>query len=319
MYDFHASDLGTSVLLNSKYYWQNEEAECCIIVPDDVNDDITNPALLYFVQVSPGANIICTDNSNPDAALIKASSGKFTITAKMFPRPLGICLRPENCPQILEGVLSLIDNNSWSFPRAKSEKPYISKMQAILLESNFKTMVTAPDDGTCVYTSVSKAGSMLAERLKLDTEVFSVNHYDMVSNTQDDDRIEVEYLGDTNLSGRKVIIIDDLLSSGRTANAVIGKALELGATQVCFFALYRTIASQEVDLITSDKVMIQTYLPISNAYWTYGRGFDLTDEESRLLPDVYAATKHWVWEKDSDVDALIKFFSGRYTLEDYRK
>lgn len=311
MYDFHVSDLGTQTIPNSKYYWQNEQTKCCVIVPDEVNDNPDAPAIVYFVQAAPNVEILCTDMQNPDAARIVPNSSNVIITAKAFERFVGVCERPENCPKILDHILSLIDHCSWSFPRAKADEVYISEAQAILLEQNFKRMVMAPNNGTCVFASVAVAGSMLADRMGIKSDVvYSVNHYDMATNTQDDSLIEVVQDRDIDLSSKPVIVIDDLISSGRTANAVIKSILDAGADHVYYLALYRTISSREVELIDDPRVTIQTYVPLSNAYWTYGRGFDLTDEESRNTPGIFAATKHWEWETADDVAALIRFFNG---------
>lgn len=311
MYDFHISDLGTQSIKNSKYYWQNEKTKCCVLVPDDVNEDKNKPAIVYFAQAAPEVDVICTDMQNPDTALVSTTSGVVMIKAKTFERTLGICVRPENCPKILDAILDLIDNDSWSFPRAKSDKPYISEAQAMLLESNFKDMVTAPDFGNVIYASVAVAGTMLANRIGITPDVvYAASHYDTETNTQDDSRIGVAQDRDIDVLGKTVIVIDDLISSGRTANAVIERILSAGAEHVYFFALYRTISSREVELCSDSRVTIQSYVPLSNAYWTYGRGFDLTDESSREIPAIYAATKHWDWECDNDIQDLIFYFDG---------
>jgi hypoxanthine-guanine phosphoribosyltransferase len=311
MYDFHVSDLGTQTIPNSKYYWQNEQAKCCVIVPDDVNSDENKPALVYFVQAAPNVEVVCTNMQNPDLALVSATPGVVTISAKVFERKYGMCERPAECPKILDYILTLIDSNSWSFPRAQADKVYISEAQAILLEQNFKNMVTAPNDGTCVFATVAVAGSMLASRMGIEPDVvYAVSHYDMATNTQDDTRIGVAQDRDIDLCGKKVIVIDDLISSGRTANAVIERILASGAEHIYYFALYRTICSREVVLNNDPRVTIQSYVPLSNAYWTYGRGFDLTDEASRNTPGIFAATKHWDWESPEEVAELIDFFGG---------
>lgn len=311
MYDFHVSDLGTQTIPNSKYYWQNERAKCCVIVPDDVNSDENKSALVYFVQAAPDVEVVCTNMQNPDLAFVSATPGVVTISAKEFKRKYGMCERPAECPKILDYILTLIDSNSWSFPRAQADKVYISEAQAVLLEQNFKRMVMAPNDGTCVVATVAVAGSLLADRMGIDSEVvYGVSHYDMTTNTQDDARVKVAQDRDIDLCGKKVIVIDDLISSGRTANAVIERILASGAEHVYYFALYRTICSREVTLIDDPRVTIQSYIPLSNAYWTYGRGFDLTDDASRNTPDIFAATKHWDWETADDVAELIKFFNG---------
>lgn len=311
MFDFNPSDFGTQTLSGSKYYWQNEDTKCCILVPDTSRVDVNKPVPIYFLQAAPTVDFFCAGSTMPDVSVISATPGCIDLRMSLFERKDGKIVRPDNAGKILNAIFDLIDENSWSFPRAKADKPYITEAQATLLESRFKDLVTASDDGTCVYASVAVAGKMLADRLGIKSDiVYSAQHYDQATNTQDDDLIVVTQDRDVDLKGKKVIVIDDLISSGRTANAIIEHALSAGASHVYFFALYRTVASREVDLITSHRVTVQSSVPLSNAYWTYGRGFDLTDDTSRNLSDIYAATKHWDWETAEDVAELITFFVG---------
>lgn len=327
MFDFHASDFGTRLVPNSKYYWQNEKAKCCILVPDSSKESCNTPVEVHFLQLAPQVTVFCNDIRHPDGSTVAidstesdcAASDVIRHTQVLFERVDGKCSRPKNCGKILNSILDLIDKNSWSFPRAKASEPYISRERAEMLESSFKTMVTAPDNGTCIYASVATAGTMLANRIGIKPIIeFQVSHYDMSTNTQDDNLIDVSYSNSVDVLGRTVIVIDDLISSGRTANAVIQSMIDAGAAHIYYFALYRTICSQEVELCSNPRVTIQSYIPISNAYWTYGRGFDLTDEESRNLPDIYGSTKHWDWESEQDVNELILFFNGKYQISDYR-
>ena len=311
MFDFYASDLGTQAIKESKYYWQNEANNCCVVVPDSVNSNTDMQVPLYFVQVPSGSSVVCEDISLPNDDIGVKSIGTVSITIRTIDRSEGKCVRPEGCGRILDSILTLIDNKSWSFPRAKSDTPYIRKSLAELYEDNFRTMITAPDNGNCLYASIAVAGTMLLDRLGIQSDIiFDVQHYDTETNTQVDNMIQVTEDKYTDVVGRTVIVVDDLISSGRTAKAVIRRLSELGAAKIYYFALYRTICSREVVLPKSDNIIIQASLPWSNAYWTYGRGFDLSDEESRSLPDIYAATKHWDWETDEDVKELIDFFTS---------
>lgn len=316
MYDFHVSDLATQTIPNSKYYWHNEKTKSCILLTDSSRENPDNPVAIHFMQLAPEVRVLCDNTSNPDVASVEATPGMIKTAIKTIPRVRGKCVRPENAGKIMNAIFDLIDANSWSFPRATSNVPYMIKEQAILLEQNFKSMVESCDSGDCIFAAVSKAGTLLAERIGIKPEIiFQVSHYDMKTNTQDDELINVQVNGD--VLHKSLIIIDDLISSGRTCKAVIDFALSHGAAKVIYLALYRTICSREVDLPTAENVLIQSYAPLSNAYWTYGRGFDLTDDESRSLPDIYAATKHWDWETSEDIDAVIDFFGGAYHVQDY--
>lgn len=318
MFDFHPSDLATTEHPNSKYYWQSERAKCCITVPDTAfwdNGDFS----IRFSQYAPDNRIICTDLFNPTRETIAPTTSDFIHVNMPIRRENGKVVRPDNAGRILNAVFDLIDAHSWSFPRSRPDKPYILEQAAILLEDDFKTMIKSVDDGNCIYTSVGTAGTLLAERIGINIAgEFVVKHYHTDSNTQDDTSLDSFVSPDLSYcEGRKIVVIDDLISSGRTASEII-KTLQKGDfSKIYFFALYRTICSQEVPLDFGDGVVIQSHIPISNAYWTYGRGFDLTDESSRSLKDIYACTKHWDWETTEDIEHLMRVFGSRYRFEDY--
>lgn len=320
MFDFHPSDLATTNHPDSKYYWQNEHAKCCITVPDSIFwDDSDTTFGIRFHQYAPGTRIVCTDALRPSRENIVPTSTDFIQMNMPTPRVGGKVVRPKNAGRILNAIFDLIDAHSWSFPRSKPDKPYISKASAILLEENFKHMVKAVDDGNCIYVSVSQAGTMLAKRMGIDIAgEFIVKHYQTDINTQDDTALDKFLSPDLSFcEGRKVVVIDDLISSGRTAGAIIMSLLKQDFKKIYFFSLYRTVCSQEVSLDFGEDVLVQSYMPISNAYWTYGRGFDLTDDASRDLEDIYACTKHWDWETPEDVEHLMKVFQSKYRLQDY--
>lgn len=320
MFDFHPSDLATTNHADSKYYWQNEAAKCCITVPDSIFLDEGDATFgIRFHQYSPDTRIICTDLLNPSRDNIVPTTKDCIQMNMPLQRKNGKIIRPKVTGRILDAVIDLIDAHSWSFPRSKPNKPYISKASAILLEANFKHMVMSVNDGNCIYVSVSRAGTMLANRLGIDIAgEFVVKHYHTDINTQDDTALDKFLSPDLSFyEGKKVVVIDDLISSGRTAGAVIMSLQKQGFKKVYFFSLYRTVCSQEVPLDFGEDVLVKSYCPISNAYWTYGRGFDLTDEASRNLEDIFACTKHWDWETPEDVSQLMKVFGSKYVLSDY--
>ena len=319
MFDFYVSDLGTQMLSESKYYWQNEKAKCCILVPDITRNPSAMTIPIHFLQAAPAVKVVAARAVSHWAipTRVVATPGVINLETIEVQRVAGRCVRPENCGRILNAVFDLIDADSWSFPRAKATEPYINEATAEILEKEFKKEIEDMPI-PCVYASIGRAGTMLANRMGIASDViYEVSHYDQMTNTQCDEMMFVKPNCDIDLIDKTVIVIDDLISSCRTANAVIERILNEGASRVYFFALYRTVCSQEVPLIEDARVVVRSMIPLSNAYWTYGRGFDLTDEDSRHLPDIYASTKHWDWEKDEDVDDLIRFFSGKFLLKDY--
>lgn len=324
MFDFYASDLGTQLIVNSKHYWQNEKANCCIIVPDSVTEPnavaLNKNVLLVFIQIEPGKSVQCTSLHNPELSRFTTDSD-IVFECVSFKRENGKVVRPENCGGILDAIFDLIDARSWSFPRTIGTcEEYIPSRIAELLELDFKRQIFNEVPRDSVFTAISRAGTLLAERMgiHLDFEL-QASHYDMKTNTQIDNQINIT--SNCNLSsrifGKPVVVIDDLISSGRTARAVRHYLAAKGPNHIFFYALYKTVASQEVCINDSGIMSVHSHTPISNAYWTYGRGFDLTDASTRDYPSIYAATKHWHWERDQDVDELIEFFDG-IPLECYK-
>lgn len=329
MFDFYASDIGTrNIVHRSKHYWQNEKANCCVVVPDACTTDDAvahdRSVLLVFVQIKPGEEVQCINIHDPEKA--EFSVDNLLIECRSFRRQNGKIIRPDDCGKILTAIFDLIDNRSWSFPRNVGiPTPYISAEQASLLERDFIKQIydTVPSTGACLaidrIITIDCAGTMLAERMGITPDyTLQVSHYDMKTNTQIDDRIDINSHDDIDVAGKNVLVIDDLISSGRTAQAVISYLLAKSAKRIHFYALYRTVASQEVCLENNDQVEIHSHTPISNAYWTYGRGFDLGDDFTRQSPAIFGATKHWSWETNQDVENLIRFFDGipRHTYDD---
>lgn len=307
MYDFHASDIGTTLIPESKYYWQNHDKECCIVVPDTAMHQTDTPVEIHFVMKPGDGSIRCFGFEEPTTACVLGEQDTIHKSFVVDRLPDGRCIRPENPGRILNAIFDLIDNKSWSFPRAKAVEPYITAQQAELLETGFKTLVETKSRPGSIIATVTKAGAMLCERIGIKPDIIlEVSHYDTETNTQIDDLITVRTDSQLDIQGRDVVVIDDLISSGRTARAVSDWLRGQGCKRVQVFALYCTVCSKEVGILRN--VDVYAFFPLSNAYWTYGRGFDLTDDESRNTQDIYASTKHWDWENEDDVQYLIDYF-----------
>lgn len=191
-------------------------------------------------------------------------------------------------------------------PRRKNKEPYIDRNVAANLEKSFyERLLCGYLDSHQVF-AVEHSGVLLANRLgvRLDGRIL-VSHY-AVSTFQDDGGINVTVEGSIN-DNRPILIIDDMLSSGRTADAILTYLEEQHPElRVRYVTLFDIVASREVPEVESS---VETFQPISNHYWIYGRGMDLLSQESRLCADIYGADKGFGWETTGDVDELRNFFN----------
>lgn len=190
-------------------------------------------------------------------------------------------------------------------PRHINSKPVMSKEEAQALEQEFYEKMIAPYLDSHLVYAVSKSGVELAKRLGIRSFwIINVKHYE--GNTfQNDSGIEIGEIFIPE-ADKPVLVIDDMVSSGRTANAII-KQFELqGVTQLRYAALFNILASREIEEVNS---YIETQMTISNFYWLYGRGMDLFEEESRKSKSIYGADKAFGDETKEDIDALFDFFN----------
>lgn len=190
-------------------------------------------------------------------------------------------------------------------PRHQNEKPVLTKAEADKLEQDFYENLIAPYLDTHIVYAVSESGVELAKRLGIKSFwIINVNHYE--DNTfQNDYDIHVGEIFIPE-SDKPVLVIDDMVSSGRTADAIIKQFDLQGITQIRYVALFNILASREIEEVNS---YIETQMTVSNFYWLYGRGMDLFDEDSRKTKNVYGADKAFDDETKEDVDALFDFFS----------
>lgn len=189
-------------------------------------------------------------------------------------------------------------------PRHKNSEPYIDMTTAEALEREFFDTLVAPYlDSHTVY-AVHESGTRLCRRLGIPVsyELF-VSHYDS-STYQDDSKVKI---GDFPIDDydKPVLIVDDMVSSGHTAAAILRAFEKLGVVRVRYAALFNVIASRENHDVDS---AIETIKDVSNFYWMYGRGMDLNDEASRRTLHIYGADKSYN-ESQEDIDDLLNFFS----------
>lgn len=215
---------------------------------------------------------------------------------------------PDNCPKILCHAIADHRANIPA-PRYKEPTPYITKDDAERLEHAFYHAQIAPYINTHRVYAVANSGTLLCKRLGITdyTEIY-VNHYE--ASTYQNNRkpstraIEAQLIPEVD---RPVLVIDDMVSSGYTADRILTAFQNLGVGMVRYAALFDIIASREIPDVDS---AISTYQPVSNFYWMFGRGMDLLDEASRNYKHIYGAQKKYAdADRQEDFDDLFNFFN----------
>lgn len=334
MYDFHISDIATGIFPKSKFYWQNLLTHSCIVVEDSVSlDDSTDGQVtIHFVQGEPGSKVVAIPYDFDIYNCLLAedfkieSKGDLFIKSVTFNKVEGKLQRNEFAQsKIMNSIFELLEKKSWAFPRRIPSSVYISENQCIANEQFMNNFINGDNDiNNSFILAIDKAGVLLAERMGIKLHgVIKIKHYDTGKNEQTDSMVDsvslqlIDGLTFEDLEHRSVIVIDDLISSGITATRVVDYLRQLKPIYISFYSLYRTLASQEVPVQNSVDVEYHSCFPISNCYWVYGRGFDLSDEESRSLSDIYGAQKCWDWESEEDIKTILKLFDSPYNYKDY--
>jgi len=294
---FQISDYAAQQNKGWRVRWGPQELNMTLLV-DQSSDD----ALLWRLVYSP-------TGEDPDIRLERDNQFAPAEVAPGIVRKMNTKTRLIDPSQPLPKILMQCYRDHVSqvpAPRRKNETPYIDRAIAEGIEKRFYETMICPYESSHVILGVDRSGVELANRLgvHLDGRI-SVNHY--YPNTyQDDSDVEAEIIGGSIDTSRPVLIIDDMLSSGRTAQAILSLFEdEYPEVRVRFVALYDIVASREVPEV---EASVETYQKVSNHYWTYGRGADLITPESRLYPDVMGADKAFGWETEDDINDLLNFF-----------
>lgn len=228
---------------------------------------------------------------------VKIHQAEITLSAEAFP----------NLPLIL-GMCYDDHYRGTPAPRRKHATPYITKEEATELEQHFFDMFIAPYQCSHTIYAVHKSGTLLLERLGVTpfSNIF-VNHY--ASNTfQDDDKVEVDTLDveDSDKPVMVVLVVDDMVSSGHTAAAIIKAFNDIGITRVRYVTLLDIVASREDHSVDAT---VESLKSVSNHYWMFGRGMDLVNESSRSTQHIYGADKSFDTELPTDIAELKQLFA----------
>lgn len=340
MYDFHISDLAMFSFSGSKFYWQNFLTNSCIFIRDNdsMNPSSDGEITIYFMQGAPGSKVIPIyklDRSKEDYTSVDILGfncpdiyqSHIKVVRKANSIQLDDFSESLVNNSIFTGIVELLNKRSWEFPRRYARFPYLTSVECQMNETVMREAIEIENDRHDVFLGIDRAGVLLAERMGLPLDgIIKIKHYDMSKNAQVDslvDNIEIEFLNgcsyDT-LENKMVVIIDDLISSGRTAVAVVDYLrAKYQPYYMTFYSLYRTNSSQEVPIEEGVDICYRWFFPLSNAYWVYGRGFDLYDEESRTLPDIYGSLKCWDNETKEDIKEILEFFDSPFSYDDYLK
>lgn len=255
-----------------------------------VNQDNPDEWKLIWCSVDPGIIL------NDDNCFIHTSDKPIKCSKRL--------VNEDDCPRILRQCYKDVKKGNPPPRHINRDATYISKEEASAIEHEFFLKCVAPYISSHTVYSVHASGTALCKRLGIEpfAEIF-VNHYES-STYQNDDTVHVTPLsvGDPTAP---VLVIDDMLSSGHTAAAILQAFEEEGIEKVRFVTLYDVVASREDDTVDA---AVETFLPVSNNYWLYGRGMDLYKECSRNCWHVRGADKQFGWETTLDIEELFNYF-----------
>lgn len=270
--------------------------------------DTPKPGTCWKLIYAPEDVKIILDPDGQFRAIKKTGDYFVTADSDIHERIVTFTTIPKNCPKILRQAAEEHRNNIPA-PRYKEPTPYIDKDVAEELEKKFFDELIAPYINTHTVYAVANSGTLLCKRLGITnfSEIY-VNHYE--SNTFQNDRkpsvkaIQAQLAGD---SYKPVLVIDDMVSSGHTAAAILEAFKNVGVSMVRYTALFNIVASRENFDVDS---AISTLIAISNFYWMFGRGMDLIDEPSRKSKHIYGAQKNYEDAgSQEDFDDLFNFFN----------
>lgn len=290
---FHCSDIAASMMPGSRVRWGQSDTGLTLLVSKDSKKEHSVWQLVY-----------CPD----EEAISISPEGKFWLPPESLPKIAMLDVHEgDHMPAILERAWTEYFVNQLPPPRYETNKVLVTAEEAEEWEREFYNELLVPHLNNHKVYSIAHSGLDLCKRLGIETQPIFVTHYEETTYQNDDlpeDMFSIPFPYSTDTP---VLIIDDMISSGRTAKRVIDAFKENGYEKVRFVALYNVLASNEVPEVLNE---VETFKTLSNFYWVYGRGMDLFSFNSRKLGDLYGAEKRYLeCETEEDVHELCKFFN----------
>lgn len=291
---FHCSDIAASMMPDSRVRWGQSDTGLTLLVSKDSKKEHSVWQLVY-----------CPD----EEAISISPEGKFWLPPESLPK-IAIADVKENdhLPVILEKAWTEYFVNQVPPPRYETSKVLVTAEQASQWEQEFYNELLAPYLNNHTVYAVAHSGTGLCKRLGIEANPIFVTHYD--ETTYQNDSLSDDVLAPLPANqDTPILIIDDMVSSGRTASGILGFFKNNGYEKLRFVALYNVLASNEVPEILAE---VETYRTLSNFYWVYGRGMDLFSFSTRRLEDLYGAEKRYPdCESEANVRELCEFFNLR--------
>lgn len=289
---FHCSDIAASMMPNSRVRWGQSETGLTLLVTKDSTKESSNWQLVY-----------CPD----EEAISISPEGRFGLPPESLPRiAMAVVKENDHLPAILEKAWTDYFVHQVPPPRYETNKTLVPADVAAEWEQEFYNEMLAPYVNNHAVYAVAHSGVALCNRLGIDATSIFVTHYDESTYQNDeisDDILPVPFPSN---SDTPILIIDDMISSGRTADSILKYFKENGYQKLRYVALYNVLASNEVPEVLSE---VETFKTLSNFYWVYGRGMDLFSFSSRKLEDLYGAEKRYFdFESEANVNELREFF-----------
>lgn len=212
----------------------------------------------------------------------------------------------DNLPNILKSCIIRIKDSSIPKSRTVLKKCLVSSTVAHEWEQKFYDYYIAPHLSTHKVYAIAHSGTMLCSRLGVKAMPIYANHYNSDNMPDDDSLLDIPEFPLPN-PDCPILIIDDLICTGKTAQAVIQKFMEQGFNKIRFVTLYNVMGDTQIPEIFN---YIEAYKVVSNAYWYFGRGMDLCSYDSRTNQAILGADLRCPdFDKKEHIDELRHFFS----------
>lgn len=299
METMHLTDLVSSLIPGFHICWSQDEENSVLCYKQHTPTDIE------FVLVT------CDKNTNVE---VDIESGVFFTTPqsniRMDNRHFDLSTMSaeeyDKLPDILKSCITRIKDSSIPKPRTILKKCLVSSKIAREWEQEFYDYYIAPHLSTHKVYAIAHSGTMLCSRLGVKAMPIYANHYNTDNMPDDDALFDIPDFPLPN-PDCPILIIDDLVCSGKTAQAVIQRFTEQGFNKIRFVALYNMMADIQIPEIFN---YIESYKVVSNAYWYFGRGMDLCSFESRSNKAILGADLRCPgFDKEEHINELRHFFS----------
>lgn len=296
---FHLTDLMPTLLPDFKICWY-QLGEDCVLCYKQISESVIRFTLVscdsnLSIEIDPDNGIFIT---RPEEAIHFAS--KDFDFSQMTSDDYVLL------PDILGECITLLRRGSRSLNRVKIKHPLVDIRVVDDWEQSFYEFYVEPYIQTHTTYAIAQSGMELCERLGVKAIPIYANHYDSDNVANDALLKDTPEFRLPKSKDIPVLIVDDLINTGKTAQFVIKLFNEEGFNKIRFVSLYNILANNQIPEILN---YTESYKFLSNACWYFGRGMDLFSQSSRGGSFIWGADlRRPDFDKKGNINELRNFF-----------